>query len=81
MAKLLVSSTMVAPILTKVAWSKGKYDSYVLYPNELLIGTVHPPGFAWLVNNNSNQSTIPDDMKFISSRNQICLVGGLWLHY
>ena len=37
-----------------------------------MIGTVHPPGFAWLVNNNSNQSTIPDDMKFISSRNQIC---------
>jgi hypothetical protein len=72
MAKLLVSSTMVAPILTEVAWFKGKYDSYVLYPNGLLIGTVHPPGFAWLANNNSNQSTIPDDMKFISSRNQLC---------
>jgi hypothetical protein len=72
MAKLLVSSTMVAPILTEVAWSKGKYDSYFLYPNGLLIGSVHPPGFAWLVNNNSNQSTIPDDMKFISSRNQLC---------
>jgi hypothetical protein len=76
MAKLLVSSTIVAPILTEVAWSKGKYDSYVLYPNGSLIGTVHPSGFAWLVNNNSNQSTIPDDMKFISSRNQICC--GRW---
>jgi hypothetical protein len=68
---------MVAPILTEVAWSKGKYDSYVLYPNGSLIGTVHPPGFAWLVNNDSNQSAIPDDMKFISSRNQLCR--GRWL--
>jgi hypothetical protein len=67
---------MVAPILTEVAWSKGKYDSYVLYPNGFLIGTVHPPGFAWLVNNNNNQSTIPDDMKFILSRNQ--LFRGRW---
>ncbi len=72
MAKLLVSSTMVAPILTEMAWSKSKYYSYVLCPNGSLIGTVHPPGFAWLVNNNSNQSTIPDDMKFILSRNQLC---------
>ncbi len=76
MAKLLASSTMVAPILTEVAWSKGKYDSYVLYPNGWLIGTVHSPGFAWLVNNDSNQSTIPDDTKFILSRNQICC--GRW---
>ncbi len=68
----LVSRTMVAPILTEAAWSKGKYDSYVLYPNGLLIGTVHPQGFAWLVNNDYNQSTIPDDMTFISSRNQLC---------
>jgi hypothetical protein len=36
MAKLLVS-LIVVPILTEVAWSKGKYDSYVLYPNGLLI--------------------------------------------
>ena len=62
----------MAPLLTEVGWSKGRYDSYVLYPNGSLIGTVHPPGFAWLVNNDSNQSTNTDEMIFISSRNQRC---------
>ena len=58
------------PILTEVAWSKGRFDSYVLYLDGSLIGTVHPPGFAWLANN--NELTIPDELTFISSRNQRC---------
>jgi hypothetical protein len=59
-----------SPILTEVAWSKGRYDSYVLHPDGSMIGTVHPPGLAWRVND--NQLTIPDEMTFLSSRNQRC---------
>ena len=61
-----------APIFTEVAWSKGKYDSYVLKPDGSMIGNLHPPGLAWMVNTNDNNMTIPDDMSFISSRNQCC---------
>ena len=61
-----------APILTEVAWSKGRYDSYVLSPDGSMIGTVHPPGLAWRVNNNKNNLIIPDEMTFLSSRNQRC---------
>jgi hypothetical protein len=61
-----------APILTQVAWSKGKYDSYVLKPDGLMIGTVHPPGLAWIVNTDDNNMTIPNEMSFLSSRNQCC---------
>ena len=64
-----------APTLTPVAWSKGRYDSYVLQPDGLMIGTVHPPGLAWRVNN--DELTIPDEMTFLSSRNQLCC--GRWL--
>ena len=64
-----------APTLTPVAWSKGRYDSYVLQPDGLMIGTVHPPGLAWRVNN--DELTIPDEMIFLSSRNQLCC--GRWL--
>jgi len=59
-----------APTLTPVAWSKGRYDSYVLRPDGSMIGTVHPPGLAWQVNN--DELAIPDEMTFISSRNQLC---------
>ena len=65
------------PILTEVAWSKGKYDSYVLKADGSMIGNLHPPDFAWMVNTNDNNMTIPDDMFFISSRNQCCR--GRWL--
>ena len=58
-----------APMLTEVAWSKGRYDSYVLSPDGSMIGTVHPPGLAWRVNNNC---IIPKEMTFLSSRNQRC---------
>ena len=59
-----------APTLTPVAWSKGRYDSYVLRPDGSMIGTVHPPGLAWQVNN--DELAIPDEMTFLSSRNQLC---------
>jgi len=68
-----------APTLTPVAWSKGRYDSYVLRPDGSMIGTVHPPGLAWQVNN--DELAIPDEMTFLSSRNQFVVVGGLLLHY
>ena len=29
-----------APMLTEVAWSKGRYDSYVLSPDGSMIGVV-----------------------------------------
>jgi hypothetical protein len=35
-----------------------------------MIGTVHPPGLAWQVNN--DELVIPDEMTFLSSRNQLC---------
>ena len=59
-----------APTLTPAAWSKGRYDSYVLRPDGSMIGTVHPPGFAWRINN--EELAIPDEMTFLSSRNQLC---------
>jgi hypothetical protein len=60
-----------APILTEASWSKGRYDSYVLYPDGLMICNVHPPGLAWMVNkNDDNLYILPDEMTFISTRNQ-----------
>jgi len=36
------------------------------------MGTIHPPGFAWLVTEDNNST----DMIFLSSRNQLCK--GCW---
>jgi len=63
---------MATPILTQVDWSKGRYDSYVLRPDGLLIATIHPPGFAWQVNNNKHDASVPNHMMFLSSRSQVC---------
>jgi hypothetical protein len=63
-----------APMLTDVPWSKGRYDSFRLRPNGSLTCTIHPPGLAWRVNN--DDTTIPDEMTFLSSRNQQCC--GRW---
>ena len=54
--------------LTQVPWSKGRYDSYTLHSDGSLEGTIHPPGFAWLVTKDNNLT----DMIFLSSRNQLC---------
>ena len=56
--------------LTQVPWSKGRYDSYALHGDGSLIGTIHHPGFAWLVTENNINH--PSDMIFLSSRNQLC---------
>ena len=57
-------------MLTDAPWSKGRYDSFELLPNGSLTCTIHPPGLAWGVNN--DDTTIPDEMTFLSSRNQQC---------
>lgn len=62
--------TGAAPKLTDAPWSKGRYDSFKLLPSGSMTCTVHPPGLAWRVNN--VDSTIPDEMIFLSSRNQQC---------
>ena len=56
--------------LTQVPWSKGKYDSYTLQSDGSLVGTIHPPGFAWLVT--EDNKNLSSDMIFLSSRNQLC---------
>ena len=33
---------MAEPILTPVSWSKGRYDSYILHLDGLMVGTIHP---------------------------------------
>jgi len=38
---------MVYPIVTPVPWALGRYDSYTLYPNGTLVGTIHPPGLVF----------------------------------
>ena len=38
---------MVYPIVTPVPWALGRYDSYTLYPDGTLVGTIHPPGLAF----------------------------------
>jgi hypothetical protein len=38
---------MVYPIVTPVTWALGRYDSYTLYPDGTLVGTIHPPGLAF----------------------------------
>jgi hypothetical protein len=63
---------MATPILTQVDWSKGRYDSYVLHPDGLLIATIHPPGFAWQVYNNEHNASVPNHMMFLSSRSHVC---------
>jgi hypothetical protein len=62
---------MVEPILVPVSWSRGRYDSYVLNPDCQMIGTIHSPGFAWMVNQDT-KSPASDSMIFFSSRNQLC---------
>ena len=58
--------------LTQVPWSKGRYDSYTLHSDGSLVGTIHPPGFAWLVTEQDNNNLSTDNMIFLSSRNQLC---------
>jgi hypothetical protein len=54
-----------------VTWSRGRYDSYVLHPDGKMIDTIHPPGFAWMVTQDT-KSLVSDSM----TRNQ--LYQGRW---
>ena len=66
---------MAYPFVTPVPWALGRYDSYTLYPDGSLVGTIHPPGLAFEVND--NQDLLPmDNLLFLSSRNQKC--SGAW---
>ncbi len=63
------------PIVTPVPWALGRYDSYTLYPNGTLVGTIHPPGLAFKKIDNQHFSDM-DSLLFLSSRNQKCF--GAW---
>ena len=70
-----LSVGMAYPFVTPVPWALGRYDSYTLYPDGSLVGTIHPPGLAFEVND--NQDLLPmDNLLFLSSRNQKC--SGAW---
>ncbi len=71
----LLLHIMAYPIVTPVHWAVGRYDSYTLYPDGSLVGTIHPPGCVYQVNGNPNLSAM-DNLLFLSSRNQIC--AGAW---
>jgi hypothetical protein len=45
-----------------------------------MIGAIHPPGFAWMVNQDT-KFPISDFMTFLLSTNQLCKGGGLLEHY
>jgi hypothetical protein len=66
-----IFESMDSPLLTPVSWVKGKYDSYSLYPNGMLVGTINPPGLAYRVNKDP-RLTVEDNILFLSSRNQRC---------
>ncbi len=66
---------MVYPIVTPVAWALGRYDSYTLYLNGTLVGTIHPPGLAFEHIDTQHFSDM-DNLLFLSSRNQKC--SGAW---
>ena len=66
---------MVYPIVTPVAWALGRYDSYTLYPDGTLVGTIHPPELAFEHIDNQHFSDM-DNLLFLSSRNQKC--SGAW---
>jgi hypothetical protein len=66
---------MAYPIVTPFHWSVGRYVSYTLYPDGNLAGTIHPPGFAFDVNETQCLSAM-DNLLFLSSRNQSCT--GSW---
>ena len=66
---------MSYPLISQVEWAFGKYDSYILHPNGSLVGTVHPSGYAYKVNNKPDP-TQNNNILFISSRNQQC--SGFW---
>jgi hypothetical protein len=66
---------MVYPIVTPVAWALGRYDSYTLYPDSTLVGTIHPPGLAFEHIDNQHFSDM-DNLLFLLSRNQKC--SGAW---
>ena len=71
----LLLHIMAFPIVTPVHWAVGRYDSYTLYPDGSLVGTIHPPGCAFQVNGNPNLSAM-DNLLFLSSCNQRC--AGAW---
>jgi len=66
---------MVYPIVTPVSWALGRYDSYTLYPNGSLVGTIHSPGLAFKQIANQHFSDM-DNLLFLASRNQKC--SGAW---
>ena len=66
---------MVYPIVTPVTWALGRYDSYTLYPDGTLVGTIHPPELAFKQIDNQHFSDM-DNLLFLSSRNQKC--SGSW---
>jgi hypothetical protein len=66
---------MVYPIVTPVPWALGRYDSYTLYPDGTLVGTIHPPGLVFEQIDNQHFSDM-DNLLFLSSRNQKC--SGSW---
>ena len=66
---------MAYPFVTPVPWALGRYDSYTLYPDGSLVGTIHPPGLAFEANDNKDLPPM-DNLLFLSSRNQKC--SGSW---
>ena len=64
------------PFVSPVHWARGRYDSYTLYPDGALVGTIHPPGLAYELKGNQDLLPPTDNLVFLSSRNQKCSGGG-----
>jgi hypothetical protein len=62
---------MVYPIVTPVPWALGRYDSYTLYPDGTLVGTIHPPGLAFQQIDNQHLSDM-DNLFFLSGSWFVC---------
>ena len=59
---------MSSPVLAVAPWAKGRYDSYRLNSRGQFLGTMHPPGFAFMANSDQ-EAPMDEDLQFMSNHN------------
>lgn len=63
-----LAGIMASATLVSAEWSRGKYDSYVLSRTGHFRGFLHPPGWAFMAEQDRGVG-IADDFQFLSCRN------------